>query len=205
MGQQQPAVCVMIIPVLSSCTVAQTFNGQHKEAMQTRLHRTLTVYNEVLGDHPFTATILNNMGSNYYALEKYSQAIAVIERAFDMRDRLLGAHQDTAKSLFDLGVVYKAQGYLDKVQGDLEKAQRNLEKARQNIQRAASMQEQVLDTPEELIKIYQELTEVLRELGREDEAKNEMEKLNKCEKEIQGNAVCCTSTDENWAFINRET
>lgn len=171
--------------------MAQTFKGQHEEAMQTRLHCTLTVYNEVLGDHPFTATILNNMGNNYYALEKYSQAITVIERAFDMRERLLGDHQDTAKSLFDLGVAYKAQG--------------DLEKARQNMQRAASMQEQVLDTPEELIKVYQELTKVLKELGREDEAKNEMEKLNKCEKEIQGNAVCCTSTDENWAFINRET
>ena len=86
--------------------MAQTFDERHEEAIETR-QRALAIYQRVLGDHPFTATILNYIGNNYYALREYPQAIAHISQALEIRQIFLGNHLDTAKSLFDLGIVYK--------------------------------------------------------------------------------------------------
>ena len=87
--------------------MALSFEGLHKQAIVVREGQTLPIYREQLGDHPFTATILNNLSNNYYALGKYGKANQYSRKALLMRRELLQDHRDTAKSLFDLGMVHK--------------------------------------------------------------------------------------------------
>ena len=78
-------------------------------AIQTRLLHVLPVYEENLGDHPFTATTLSWIGNSYYALGDYENAIKYSSRSISIRRQLLGLHQETAKSLYDLGVAFSAK------------------------------------------------------------------------------------------------
>ena len=81
----------------------------HMMAIQTRLSHVLPVYEENLGEHPFTATTLSWIGNSYYALGDYDNAIKYNSRSISIRRKLLGQHQETAKSLYDLGVAYSAK------------------------------------------------------------------------------------------------
>ena len=83
----------------------------HMMAIQTRLLHVLPVYEENLGEHPFTATTLSWIGNSYYALGDYDNAIKYnsYSRSISIRRKLLGQHQETAKSLYDLGVAYSAK------------------------------------------------------------------------------------------------
>ena len=81
--------------------------GKHQEAIAVGEQQTLPVYQKVLGDHPFTATILSNLSNNYYALGEYDIAKQYSEEALKIRRELLEDHRETAKSLFDLGMVHK--------------------------------------------------------------------------------------------------
>ena len=74
----------------------------HMMAIQTRLLRVLPVYEENLGEHPFTATTLSWIGNSYYALGDYDNAIKYNSRSISIRRKLLGQHQETAKSLYAL-------------------------------------------------------------------------------------------------------
>ena len=87
--------------------MALSFEGLHKQAIVVREGQTLPIYREQLGDHPFTATILNNLSNNHYALGRYDEAYKYSIEALRMRENLLQDHRDTAKSLFDLGMVHK--------------------------------------------------------------------------------------------------
>ena len=87
--------------------VALSLEGNHQKAIAVREMRTLPIYVEQLGDHPFTATILNNLSNNYYALGQYDKAKQYSNEALRMRQELLQDHRDTAKSLFDLGMCTK--------------------------------------------------------------------------------------------------
>ena len=78
-------------------------------AIQTWLLHVLPDYEENLGDHPFTATTLNWIGNSYHALGDYDNAIKYISKSVEMRRQLLGSHQETAKSLYDLGVAFTAK------------------------------------------------------------------------------------------------
>ena len=49
-------------------------------AIQTRLTHVLPVYEENLGDHPFTATTLNWIGNSYHALGDYDNAVKHISK-----------------------------------------------------------------------------------------------------------------------------
>ena len=111
--------------------VALSLEGYHKEAIAVREKRTLPIYMEQLGDHPFTATILNNLSNNYYALRQYDKAKQYSKEALRMRQELLQDHRDTAKSLFDLGKGLKEKG--------------ELHKAKECFERSQNMQERVLD------------------------------------------------------------
>ena len=92
--------------------VALSLKGHHKDAIALREEWTLPIYREQLDDHPFTATILNNLSNNYYALRQYDKAEQYSNEALRMRQELLQDHRDTAKSLFDLGMVHKERGEL---------------------------------------------------------------------------------------------
>ena len=111
--------------------VALSLEGDHQNAIVIRERQTLPIYRKQLGDHPFTATILNNLCNNYYALRQYDKAEQYANVALRMRQELLQDHRDTAKSLFDLGKGLKEKG--------------ELHKAKECFERCQTMQERVLD------------------------------------------------------------
>jgi len=111
--------------------VALSLEGDHQKAIAVREQQTLPIYREQLGDHPFTATILNNLSNNNYALGQYNKAKKYSDKALRMRLELLKDHRDTAKSLFDLGMVHKAMG--------------ELQRAKECLERSQTMQKRVLD------------------------------------------------------------
>ena len=119
--------------------MALSLEGDHQEAIAVRERQTLPIYRERLGDHPFTATILNNLSNNYHALRQYDKAKQYSDEALSMRLELLKDHRDTAKSLFDLGLVHKERGELQKAKECLEKSltmqQRMLDDNMRDLQR----------------------------------------------------------------------
>ena len=60
---------------------------------------------EFLGDHPFTATLMDDLGTSYQALENYGSAIKFLRKALHIRKHSLGNHQVTARSFYDFGKV----------------------------------------------------------------------------------------------------
>ena len=78
----------------------------------------MPIYRERLGDHPFTATILNNLSNNHRDLGEFELAEDYAKQALDIRRELL-ADRDTVESLFDLGMALKANGkFQEKVVND---------------------------------------------------------------------------------------
>ena len=86
-------------------TAAYAFNEAHQEANKYRAEYSLPVYLELLGDHPFTATLMDDMGMSYQALGDYDSAIKFLRDALRMRKNSLGDHQETARSFHGLGKV----------------------------------------------------------------------------------------------------
>lgn len=86
-------------------TAACAFNDAHDDANKFRAKYSLPVYLELLGDHPFTATLMDDMGTSYQALGDYESAIKFLRDALRMRKRSLGDHQETARSFHGLGKV----------------------------------------------------------------------------------------------------
>ena len=82
---------------------------KHLNAIHTRLCYVLPVYKKNLGDHPFTATTLNWIGNSYHALGDYDNAIKYTNQSLEIRNQLLGPHQETARSFQDLGVAFSAK------------------------------------------------------------------------------------------------
>ena len=72
------------------------------------------MYLEFLGDHPFTATLMDDLGTSYQALENYGSAIEFLRKALHIRKHSLGNHQVTARSFYDFGKVniYISKGSL---------------------------------------------------------------------------------------------
>ena len=91
-------------PALLS-VAAYAFCGDHQEANKIREEYSLPVYLEFLGDHPFTATLMDDLGTSYQALENYGSAIEFLRKALHIRKHSLGNHQVTARSFYDFGKV----------------------------------------------------------------------------------------------------
>ena len=104
--------------------MALSLERDHKQALKIRQVQVLPIYRERLGEHPFTATILNNMSNNFYALKEFNEAQQYAEDALKIRLKLLNNHMDTAKSLFDLGMVYKGKNELGKAKNYLEQCKK---------------------------------------------------------------------------------
>ncbi|XP_078360170.1 uncharacterized protein LOC144644529 [Oculina patagonica] len=138
---------VMLAATYNDMAVALSLEGEHQEAIVVRERQTLPIYREHLGDHPFTATILNNLSNNYYALGEYDNAKQYSEDALRMRLDLLKDHRDTAKSLFDLGMVHKEREEFQEAKDCFEKSEK--------------MQMKVLD---DNIKDLQRTRDVLQEV-----------------------------------------
>ena len=116
---------------LISLLVILSLEENHEQAIKVREEQTLPIYRRTLGDHPFTATILNNLSNNYYALRKYNDAEQYSKEALEIRLKLLKDHRDTAKSLFDLAMVHKMK--------------EEFKPAEEYLERCEAMQKKILD------------------------------------------------------------
>ena len=76
---------------------------KHMAAIETRRNFVLPIYENILGNHPFLATTLSWIGKSYHELGLYDNAITFATQAINIRETLLGRHQETARSYFDLG------------------------------------------------------------------------------------------------------
>ena len=108
--------------------VALSFENHHREAVNIRKNQVMPIYRERLGDHPFTATIFNNMSNNHRDLGEFEAAEEFAEKALRIRRELLADHRDTVKSLFDLGMALKANGKFKEVRDFLEQCKTMQEK-----------------------------------------------------------------------------
>ena len=106
--------------VLFFALVALSFENDHREAVNIRKNQVMPIYRERLGDHPFTATILNNLSNNFRDMGEFEAAEEYAKQALHIRLELLADHRDTIKSLFDLGVALKENGKLREAKGFLE-------------------------------------------------------------------------------------
>ena len=113
--------------VVLSLEAAQQREGAHealRQAIKIREDQTLPIYRRKLGEHhPFTATILNSLSNNYYALGDLDKAKRYSEDALKIRRELLKDHTETAKSLFDLGMVLKERKELETAKANLEQCE----------------------------------------------------------------------------------
>ena len=82
-------------------------NAIFRKAVEVRTLETLPRYRGKLGDHPFTATILNYLSKNYRALEEFEDAKKCSEEALKIRRDFLREHMETALSLFEVAMVLK--------------------------------------------------------------------------------------------------
>ena len=96
--------------------------------MNIRKNQVMPIYRERLGDHPFTATILNNLSNNHRDLGESGAAEQYAEQALRIRRELLEDHRDTTKSLFDLGVALKANKKFKEAKDLLEQCKTMQEK-----------------------------------------------------------------------------
>ena len=101
----------------------------HQKAIDIWKENTLPVYKEQLGDHPWTASILSYIADSYkslaakgYERDYIDQAERYFRKAQELRKRLLGHHQDTARSCVQLSDVLVLQGQFDEAWEELDKA-----------------------------------------------------------------------------------
>ncbi|XP_044172403.1 LOW QUALITY PROTEIN: uncharacterized protein LOC114958651 [Acropora millepora] len=122
-------VChVMLGATYNDKAVALSFENHHPEAVNIRKNQVMPIYTERLGDHPFTATILNNLSNNYRDMEEFAAAEEYSEQALRIRCKLLADHRDTAKSLYDFGVALKANKKFTEAKDVLEQCKTMQEK-----------------------------------------------------------------------------
>ena len=93
---------------------AHFVSGDRKQAINIWKTEILPVYKDELGDHPWTALILRFIGSSYSCLAQSESADSgmadraelYIREALELRIKLLGEHQDTARSHVDLSDIF---------------------------------------------------------------------------------------------------
>lgn len=102
-------VChVMLGAKYDDMAVALSFEKDHQEAVNIGKNKLMPIYRERLGDHLFTATILNNLSNNHRDLGEFKAGEEYAEQALDIGRESLTNHRGTSKSLFDLGMALKA-------------------------------------------------------------------------------------------------
>ena len=88
-------------------SVVHSYLDNHQEALSLR-ERAASVYVDQLDEHPFTGTLYNYLGNDCLALGNFEKAVEYFSKARSIRENVLGScHQETARTLHDLGVAYK--------------------------------------------------------------------------------------------------
>ncbi|XP_067016496.1 uncharacterized protein [Acropora muricata] len=145
---------VMLGATYNDKAVALSFENHHREAVNIRKNQVMKIYRDRLGDHPFTATILNNMSNNHRDLGEFEAAEKYAEQALRIRRELLADHRDTAKSLFDLGVALKANKKFKEAKDLLEQCKTMQEKVVNNSTFEKNLEEELRDV-NRLLKMQQ--------------------------------------------------
>ena len=84
--------------------------GRYEEAIAVA-QQVLAIRESILGDHPDTATSLNNLARLYQAMGRYGEAEPLFQRSLSIIETQLGAdHPNTATSLNNLAALYDSQG-----------------------------------------------------------------------------------------------
>ena len=146
--------------------------GDHQTAIEIWQTNTLPVYKEELGDHPWTATILHIIADSYKSLATVSsehryaeQAEMYSRQALELRGRLLGFHQDTARSHVSLSDVLVIQG--------------NIQSAMDELSKAARIQQELLGPQDKTTTdTLNKMTDLLAKMWCKDEAKATQRKFN---------------------------
>ena len=109
--------------------VSYRLSGDHQKAIAIWKENTLPVYEEQLGDHPWTASVLSYIADSYKSLaakgseqDYIEQAERHFRKAQELRKRLLGHHQDTARSCVQLSDVLVLRGQFDEALEELDEA-----------------------------------------------------------------------------------
>ncbi|XP_074620694.1 uncharacterized protein LOC141879324 isoform X3 [Acropora palmata] len=99
--------------------------GDHQKAIDVWEKKTLPIYQDELGEHPWTASILHFIARSYMALAKtkVDGAVNNCRDALALRKKLLRFHQDTARSHILLSDA------LVELQNDFESAYEELKEA----------------------------------------------------------------------------
>ncbi|XP_067057655.1 uncharacterized protein [Acropora muricata] len=149
-------VChVMLGATYNDNAVALSFENLHREAVNIRKNQVMPIYRERLGDHPFTATILNNLSNNHRDLGEFEAAEQYAEKALRIRRELLADHRDTIKSLFDLGMALKANGKFKEVRDFLGQCKTMQEKVVNDETLEQNTEEELRDVNQRLLEMQQ--------------------------------------------------
>ena len=148
-------VTIKINPIFFLVLDAHRASGDHEQAINIWKTKTLPVYKDVLGDHPWTASILRYIASSYRCLaesESVDSGMADVaemysREALELRIKLLGEHQDTARSHVDLS--------------DVLIIKKDFKSALEQLQKAIKIQEEVLGEEHKTTKeTKKKLTEI---------------------------------------------
>ncbi|XP_031574987.1 uncharacterized protein LOC116308654 [Actinia tenebrosa] len=135
--------------------IAVRFCNKHTQAIEIFETRCLPVYKEHLGDHPWVASLLSYMSKCHQDLGCLEKAIECNKQSLEIREKLLGDHQDTARSYVRRGELFVEQ--------------ENMKDALKAYRKAASIQETVLGIHEETKTSYQAIEDILHKLNMDEE------------------------------------
>ena len=123
-------VTIKINPIFFLVLDAHRASGDHEQAINIWKTETLPVYKDELGDHPWTASILQYIAGSYSCLAQSEstdsgtadEAERYSREALELRIKLLGEHQDTAQSHVDLSDIFYMKKKFKSAMEQLEKA-----------------------------------------------------------------------------------
>ena len=98
-------------PELNRQIVQLYHEGKFKEAIPLAEKLVVLTKRAKGGEHPDTATSLNNLAMLYQAMGDYVKAKLLFKEALEIRQNVLGQeHPDTAQSINNLAMLYQAMG-----------------------------------------------------------------------------------------------
>ena len=97
----------------------------HTEAAEKSLQKALACVDKAFGfEHYTKGKILESLGEVYFDLHDYSKSIECYKEALALQLRVWGSmlHLEVAKSVFNLGIVYRAMGTCDLALVEMKRA-----------------------------------------------------------------------------------
>ncbi|XP_029209365.2 uncharacterized protein LOC114973110 [Acropora millepora] len=109
----------------SDLAMAMFASGKYLAAINIWKNICLVKYRRILGTHPFTASVLDYLGSAYQKYDCPQEAVKCKRESLEMRRLLLGEeHLDTARAYYGLGCSLGILGSITEAIENLEKAKK---------------------------------------------------------------------------------